>query len=187
MESETIAVFDKKDFRKWLKKNHKKEKKISLILYKKHTGKSSPSHKELMEEAICFGWIDTTVKRIDDNTYMRRFSKRNKNSKWSENTLSYAKKLIEEGKMAPQGLEFYNLGLKRPTHYHGIPKNPDIPKELKESLSKNKKAKDNFEEFSPSTKRMIYRWILNAKQKKTKNKRIELTTNSAKLGKNAFQ
>jgi len=186
MENKSVIVFNKKDFRKWLKRNHKKENKINLILHKKHTGKSSPSHKELMEEAICFGWIDTTVKKINDNKYIRRFSKRNQNSKWSENTLSYAKKLLDEGKMASQGLEFYNLGLKKPTHDHGIPKNPDIPKELKNQLKKNKKAKNNFEKFSPSKKRAIYRWILNAKLKETRDRRIILVINSAKLGKSIF-
>ncbi len=58
-----IYIFDKEDFRKWLSKNHDKENKIGLILHKKHTGKKSPSHHELMEEAICFGWIDTIIKK----------------------------------------------------------------------------------------------------------------------------
>ena len=76
-----------------------------------------------MEEAICFGWIDTTIKRLDEDTYLRHFSRRNKNSKWSDNTLGYAKQLIKEKKMTPIGLEFYKEGLKKPTHDHGIPKN----------------------------------------------------------------
>ena len=63
----SIGAFDRKDFRKWLEKNHLNEKKVNVVLFKKHTGKKSPSHRELMEEAICFGWIDTTVKRIDEN------------------------------------------------------------------------------------------------------------------------
>jgi len=178
----TIIVLSFKDFRKWLTKNHDKENKVSLVLYKKHTGKSSPSHKELMEEAICFGWIDTTVKRFDENKYIRNFSKRNNNSKWSDNTQNYAKELIKQKRMTPTGLKFYKEGLKRPTHDFGIPKNPDIPLELKIGLNKNKKARKNFDSFPASTKKMIYRWILRGKREETKSKRIRITVEKAEIG-----
>lgn len=124
MEAQIITAFNRGDFKKWLKKNHKKEKKVSVIVHKKHTGKPFPTHRELMEEAICYGWIDTTIRRLDEERYIRDFTKRNKNSKWSKNTLSYAKRLIEEGKMSPEGLKFYELGSKKLPHDHGIPKNP---------------------------------------------------------------
>ena len=179
---ETITVFKRSDFRKWLIKNHDKETKVSVIVYKKHTGKSSPSHKELMEEAICFGWIDTTIKRLDEERYVRNFSKRNRNSRWSDNTLRYAKELIEQGKMAPAGLKFYREGLKRPTHDAGIPKNPDMPLELKEALDRDEQAKGNFEGFSASAKRMIYRWILRGKREQTRVKRINVIVERAKIG-----
>jgi uncharacterized protein YdeI (YjbR/CyaY-like superfamily) len=170
-----IEIYDKKDFRKWLSKNHNKEKKVGLILHKKHTGKSSPSHRELMEEAICFGWIDTTIKKLDDERYMRYFCRRTKNSTWSYNTLSYAKQLIKEKRMNPSGLIFYKEGLKKKPLDHGIPKNPDIPEELKRELEKkiNKKIKEKFEKVSPSMKKTYFRWILHAKLPETKKKRID--------------
>lgn len=167
-----INAYDRKDFRNWLKKNHKKESKVAVILHKRHTGKTAPTHRELIEEAICFGWIDTTIKRVDENTFIRHFSKRTKNSRWSDNTLSYAKQLLKDKKLNPQGLEFYKLGLLKPTHDHGIPKNPEMPVELKETLAKDKKAKANFEAFSPSVKRTYYRWILRGKLAPTREKRV---------------
>ena len=173
MDVKSLIAFDRNDFRKWLKKNHDKEKKVAVILYKKHTGKKSPSHRELMEEAICFGWIDTTIKKIDEDKYLRYFSKRSKHSKWSYNTLSYARDLIKSGKMAPIGFKFYKEGAKKPTHDHGIPKNPDMPEELDKALKKEKIARDNFLKFSPSVKRTFYRWILRAKMPETKIKRIK--------------
>lgn len=169
----TITVSKKENFRKWLKKNHKKEHKVALILHKRHTGKSAPSHRELMEEAICYGWIDTTVKGLDENTYIRNFSKRTKNSSWSRNTLGYAKDLIKQGRMQGQGLYFYKLGKARKTHDHEIPDNPDQPLELKKALAKNRKEKKIFDTLPPSTKKMLYRWFLRAKRPETKKKRIK--------------
>ncbi len=175
----TITAYTKEDFRKWLKKNHKKESKVAVVVYKRHTGKPAPTHRELIEEAICYGWIDTTIKRIDEDTFLRHFSKRNKNSSWSDNTLSYARALIKEGRMEEQGLHFYRLGSKKKTHDHGIPKNPSMPAELKQALSKNTKAKKLFEAFPPSTKRMYYRWFLSAKRPETRGKRVKQIVNAA--------
>jgi len=168
----TINVFTIDDFQKWLRESHKKENRVAVIIHKRHTGKSAPTHRELIEEAICYGWIDTTIKRLDDDRFIRHFSKRTKNSSWSKNTLAYAKKLVKEGRMQEQGLHFYELGLKKKTHDHGIPENPDQPLELKEALSKNKKAETVFNTLPPSTKKMLYRWFLHAKRPETRIKRI---------------
>ena len=101
------------EWRKWLKKNHEKEKAVNLIKYKKHTGKPSLTSKEAMHEAICFGWIDTTINRIDKNRYSQKFVKRNKNGRWSANTISYARKLIREERMTPTGLKSFKEGFKK--------------------------------------------------------------------------
>ena len=178
----TITVYAREDFRKWLRKNHKKDSKVAVVLYKRHTGKPAPTHRELMEEAICFGWIDTTIKRIDENKFTRNFSKRNKNSTWSDNTLGYAKQLAQEGKMTDEGMKFYKLGLLKPTHDHGIPKDPSMPPELKTALSKSKKAKENFDAFPPSTKKMFYRWLLRGKLPETRAKRIKSIVIGAREG-----
>lgn len=172
-EPEQFYPKDRDAWRNWLKKNHERKSKVAVIRYKKHTNKPSPSHSELMHEAICFGWIDTTVKRLDEDRYIINFSKRSKNSKWSDNTISYGKMLLAEGKMFPQGIKYYNEGLRKPTHDFGIPKNPEMPEELKIKLNKNKIAKLNFEKLAPSRKKAIYREILKAKLKETRDKRID--------------
>ncbi|MBX4210762.1 YdeI/OmpD-associated family protein [Candidatus Parcubacteria bacterium] len=174
-----IIAYSRNDFRNWLKINHKKENKVAVIVHKRHTGKNAPTHRELIEEAICYGWIDTTIKRIDHDTFLRHFSKRNAKSKWSDNTLKYAKELIREKKMTPEGLKFYKQGLARPTHDHGIPKNPDMPQELKKVLMEHKVAEKNFKKFAPSTKRMLYRWVLRAKLPETRYKRVKQIVQSA--------
>jgi len=178
----TITALTGNDFRKWLVKNNNKENKVSVILFKKRTGRSAPSHKDLIEEAICFGWIDTTIKKLDEERYVRSFTKRNKNSKWSDNTIQYGKDLIRQRKMMPIGLKFYKEGLSKPRHDAGIPKNPDVPTELKLALDKDKKAGKIFNKFSPSIKRMFYRWILSGKLEKTRTKRIKLIVERARVG-----
>lgn len=182
----TITAFGRDDFRKWLQKHHDKETKVCIILHKRHTGKPAPTHHELMEEAICFGWIDTTIKRLDEDKYVRNFCCRNTKSKWSYNTLGYAKKLIKEGRMTPAGLKFYRLGLQRPTHDAGIPKNPKMPVELKKELSNNFVAKKNFIKLPPSSKKMFYRWILHAKLSETRKKRIAFVVKNAVSGKKSL-
>ena len=169
----SIYAKDRTEWRNWLLENHLKESKVNLIKYRKYTGKPSLSAKEAMEEAICFGWIDTTLKKLDDNRYMQRFSKRNKNSKWSVNTLSYGKQLMKEGKMSEAGIDAYKEGLKKKAYDHHIPKNPDSPKDFLNALIKNKKAKENFEKMAPSYRKTYIRRIEFAKRPDTRLKRIK--------------
>jgi uncharacterized protein YdeI (YjbR/CyaY-like superfamily) len=168
-----LKVYSLKDFRNWLLKNHNKENKIGLIIHRKHTGKNSPKPIELMKEAICFGWIDTTLKRLDEDKYIKNFSRRNKNSKWSKNTLSYGKFLIKEKRMTPSGLIFYKEGLKKLPYDKGLSKNPKIPFDLKKEIEKDKKIQSSFKKLAPSYKKMYFRWIIRAKKQDTRKKRIE--------------
>lgn len=162
------------EWRAWLENNHDKEDKIAIINYKKHTKKPSMSHKEAMHEAICFGWIDTTIKRLDDTRYIRNFSRRTDKSRWSSNTLSYAKKMIKKGKMHNSGLKFYKEGLKKPTIDFMTEKNPPAPEDLLSELRKNSSAHKNFNSLAPSYKRNYIRWILRPKTAETRKKRISI-------------
>ena len=177
---------DRKTWRAWLARNHNKEKKVGLISHKKHTGKPFLKHKEAMEEAICFGWIDTTIHRLDEDRFIRYFCRRSKNSKWSVATLSYGKDLIKRGMMTPIGIQFYKEGKKKKAFDHHIPKNPDMPIELKKELSKDTQALNNFNAFAPSYKRMYFRWILHAKLPETQMKRIKIVAQRAREGKKNF-
>ncbi len=182
MEVKSLNISTRTEFRQWLEKNHDKKEKVQLVLYKRHTGKPAPTHRELLEEAICFGWIDTTIKKLDEDRYARFFVRRNANSKWSENTLRYAQQMIAEDKMTPIGLKFYQEGAKKPTHDHGIPKNPTMPCELKQALAQDKSAQTAFAEFPPSKKKMLYRWILSGKRPETRTKRVEKICKAAREG-----
>jgi len=185
METETFLARDLKHWRNWLKKNHLKKEKIILVKYKKHTGKPPIHNKDSMKEALCFGWIDTTAKRINEDKWGITYVKRNKNSKWSRNTLSYGKELLEKGKMSPFGIKMYKEGLAKAPHDQGIPDNPRVPIYFRAVLKKEKTL-ENFKKIAPSYKRTLLRWLLKAKQEKTKKKRMRVIIKSLKKNQKLF-
>jgi len=101
--TKTLYITTRAKWRKWLEKNHNTEKEIWLIYYKKHTGKPRIPYDDAVEEALCFGWIDSIIKRIDEEKYTQNFSPRKQNSVWSDLNKKRVKKLIEEGKITKAG------------------------------------------------------------------------------------
>ncbi len=102
---ETIYVTTRAAFRTWLIKNHKNKNEIWLVQYKKATGKPSIDYVEAVEEAICFGWVDSLVKSIDTERHATRFTPRRPNSNWTEVNKQRARKLMAEGRMTEAGRE----------------------------------------------------------------------------------
>lgn len=92
---------NRRAWRAWLKKNAASEKEIWLVFWKKHTGKTSISHNEAAEEPLCFGWIDSTVRRLDDDRYAQRFSPRRPRTPFSQANKARLRHLIKEGKVTP--------------------------------------------------------------------------------------
>ncbi len=172
-EPKSITPKNLSEWRRWLEKNHLKEDKVILIKYKKHTGRPIISSADAMKEAICFGFIDTTARRVDDERWSVVYVKRNKNSRWSVNTLKYGKELLKAGKMSEFGIKMYKEGLRKKAFDGHIPVNPDMPEELKKELEKNNILIAYLNKFPPSVKRMHYRQILYAKRPDTRKKRID--------------
>ena len=172
---ETLYFTNRKDWRKWLKENFDKKKEIWLIYYKKHSKKPSIPYDDAVEEALCFGWIDSTVKRIDDEKYVQRYSPRNLNSVWSPYNITRVKKMIREGKMTKIGLSKYEYGMK---HNLQAPKTEDkltVPDDLKNALKKEKISEKNFNDLAKSYKIMYIHWINSAKKEETRKRRIDKT------------
>lgn len=183
---ETFIAKNLADWRKWLSKNHIKKDKIILVKYKKHTGKPIIHNHDSMKEAICFGWIDTTARRIDEDKYGITYVKRSKNSKWSKNTLSYGKELLNKGLMSPFGIKMYKEGLAKKPHDEGIPDNPRVPSYLMQEIKKDSVVNQNFKKIAPSYRRTLLRWLLKAKLEETKNKRLKTIIQSLKNNKKLF-
>ena len=151
--NKTLRVTDRDDWRAWLKKNHDSQREVWLIYYKKHTGKPRIPYDDAVEEALCYGWIDSTVKRNDDEKYAQKFTPRNEKSSWSELNKKRARKMMEQGGMTPAGLaKFKQAGEQKNEDKKDIPtkKRLVIPPGLKKALSANKKALENFNNFAPS-------------------------------------
>ena len=102
--SETIYVTTREDLRKWLEENHQSKKEIWLVQYKKAAKKPSINYVQAVEEALCFGWIDSTEKSIDTERYATRFSPRRSKSNWTETNKERARRMIADGKMTEAGL-----------------------------------------------------------------------------------
>ncbi|KPK85198.1 MAG: hypothetical protein AMS27_08075 [Bacteroides sp. SM23_62_1] len=186
---EKLYVVNRYVWHNWLIKNGDSAPGIWLIFYKEHTGKPSLSYDDAVEEALCFGWIDSIIKRIDDEKYVRKFTPRKEKSRWSALNVKRVKKMINTGKMKPRGLELYNYAAKHgllPAPDQAIRKELDIPQFINQSLSKNKIAKDTFKSLAPSHKRQYIGWVMDAKKEETRMRRlkemIQLLSEGKKLG-----
>jgi uncharacterized protein YdeI (YjbR/CyaY-like superfamily) len=176
----TFHAKSQKDWRKWLEKNHDKEKSVWLIIYKKESSVPSIYYPEAVDEALCFGWIDSKPNKRDEESYYQFFAKRNPKSNWSKVNKDKVARLMADGLIAPAGLEAIELAKKTGT-WTALDNvdNLTVPEDMQKMLDKNQEALANWEKFPPSTRRGILEWILNAKQVETRLKRITETVTLA--------
>ena len=142
----TVYCKNRDEWRAWLEQNHAIEKDIWLIYYKKYTKKETVFYSEAVDEALCFGWIDSIVKSIDDQTYMQRYSPRKAKSVWSLVNKNKVKRLLEEKKMTQAGMLTVKWA-KESGEWEKAYSLKDIlemPIELEQALKSNQLAFDNF-------------------------------------------
>ncbi len=168
MTEEKLYLTNREDWRAWLEKNHAKKKEVWLVYYKKATKKPTIPYDDAVEEALCFGWIDGKVRRIDDEKHMQRYTPRNPRSIWAQSNVRRVKKMIKAGKMTEAGMEKFRKRKPELVERKEYP----APKDLISALSKNKGAKKNFEGFSPGCKKQYVWWIEDAKKEETRKRRI---------------
>jgi|SRR3989344_861446 len=174
--TKTLFITDREKWRKWLEDNFQKEKEIWIIIYKIYTGKKSIQYEEAVEEALCFGWIDGVMRRIDDEKYAQRFSPRSSDSVWSLLNKKRALRMIKEGKMIEAGLNTIRSAKKTgkwQTAYSSKIK-PLLPPGLKKVFRQNTLAFKNFNKFSNSQQLSYIYWMLSAKKDETRRKRISI-------------
>ena len=172
----TFHAKTRKEWRRGLEKNNLSEKSVWLIMYKKESNTPSVYYPEAVDEALCFGWIDSKPNKRDDQSYYQFFSKRNPKSNWSKVNKEKVAKLMSQGLMQAEGLRMIEIAKQNGTWtaLEEVDK-LSIPDDLMALFSKNKTAFAHWEQFAPSSKKGILEWILNAKQATTRQKRIEET------------
>lgn len=164
----------RQEWREWLEKNHSSSDGVWLIFYKKASGKPRVGYDEAVGEALCFGWIDSKLKKVNEEYYIQSFTPRRKRSLWSKYNMNRVKKLIDEGLMTPAGLAEYQKALDNPKLVYDNRNDavPDIPEDLMDALILNPEAHRNFMNFSPSNRRIYIFWLNSAKREETRKNRI---------------
>ena len=184
----TFYAPNRQAWREWLLENHAKEANIWLILYKKDSKTPSITYSEAVDEAICFGWIDSTVKKRDEQSRVQYFTKRKPKSTWSRVNKEKVDKLTEAGLIHESGQAVIDFA-KQTGSWNALDdvENLILPEDLKEALEANITAKGYFEAFPRSAKRMILNWLQTAKQTATRQKRISKIITSAERNERATQ
>jgi len=182
----TLLVQTLKEWRAWLEKHHASEPEIWLVFHKQHTGIPSIEYKDSLDEALCYGWVDSLIKRLDDDRFARKFTPRKPDSRWSEvNRKRYAG-LKALGRLKPPGIA-------RAPGARGSapkPKRVELPAKLPSyievALRKHPVARRNYNALSPAHQRRYFAWIASAKREETRMKRLDeairMLTRGVELG-----
>jgi len=182
----TLDVENRTEWRDWLAEHHNNEAEIWLVYYKKGTGIATIDYEASVQEALCFGWVDSIIKKIDDTKYARKFTPRKDDSKWSPSNIKRVNKLLKEGLMTEVGLQKVEAAkqsgkwddpIQRPELSYAI--HPEFARALKD----NKQAQETFENLAPTYQKQYLGWIEVAKRAETREKRIKESIQLLERGK----
>jgi uncharacterized protein YdeI (YjbR/CyaY-like superfamily) len=155
-EGKLLYIASRGEWREWLEQHYKTEKEVWLVYFKKQTGKPRIVYNDAVEEALCFGWIDSTVKSVDEDSFAQRFSVRNLKAPYSQANEERLKRLIQQGKVIDDVLsKLPDLGEDQ----------FEIPPDILEAIKARPKAWDNFQRFSPSYIRIRIAFIAGARSR----------------------
>lgn len=180
---ETFYPRNRQEWRAWLEENHDKKQNIWLIYYKQKSKIPTVSYSDAVDEALCFGWIDSKAKSIDEVKFMQFFSKRKEKSVWSKINKEKIESLINSGLMAPAG--FAIIEKAKANGSWAILDEVEaliIPPDLEEAFSQKLDAKTYFQSLSRTDQRNILQWLVLAKRPETRQKRIDEIVDLAELG-----
>jgi uncharacterized protein YdeI (YjbR/CyaY-like superfamily) len=171
--TQTFTAPDRASWHKWLAEHGNKESEVWLIYFKAGTGKPSISYNDSLEEALCFGWVDSIIQKIDEEKYARKFTPRKAGSKWSELNKHLVAKLVQEGRMTEAGLAKMDFPLHEAQTSRPKRSELSLPDWLKAGLMTSPKAWENFSTLAPSHRRNYIGWISDAKRAETRQRRIQ--------------
>jgi uncharacterized protein YdeI (YjbR/CyaY-like superfamily) len=166
-----LEVESRPAWRRWLQRHHASSTGVWLVFHKQHTGVESIDYDDSVREALCFGWIDSLVKRLDEDRFARKFTPRKPGSAWSESNLKRWAELDAAGALAPAGRAASPEGARvaKPPSRFELRELPDY---IAAALARDRKAKTFFEGLPPGEKRRLVGWIDTAKKSETKTRRL---------------
>jgi uncharacterized protein YdeI (YjbR/CyaY-like superfamily) len=182
-----LHVTSRDDWRAWLADHYQSETEVWLLYYKKHTGRLRIPYEHAVEVALCFGWIDSIVKRVDDETFAQKFTPRRDHTNWSALNKQRVRKLIQEGRMTDAGLAKIDLAiLDEKAAAKPSKRDLAVPRFVKQALMASPKAWEYFRKLAPSYRRNCVAWIMDAKKEETRERRLRevvaLLEKNKKLG-----
>jgi uncharacterized protein YdeI (YjbR/CyaY-like superfamily) len=180
-----LYIKTRDEWREWLSEHHNTESEVWLVFFKKETGRPSVEYECSVEEALCFGWIDSIIKKIDAEKYARKFTPRKPDSKWSKLNKKRVAKVMKEGRMTEHGLAKIEAAKKSGLwDQNDRPEvSLEMPDKLGKALAENKKAKSFFDQLAPSYQKQYILWIQVAQREETKDKRVEESIHLLEQGK----
>jgi uncharacterized protein YdeI (YjbR/CyaY-like superfamily) len=180
---ELVEVPDRVAWRRWLEERHEQREAIWLVFHKKSSDGASPSYEEAVEEALCFGWIDSTVKRLDERRNLQLFAPRKPRGTWSQSNKERVVRLEREGLLAPAGIAAIERA-KANGSWTALDaaERLEEPPDLADALDANTAAREHWNGFSPSSRKSILWWVTSAKRPETRAKRVETTVRMAAKG-----
>jgi uncharacterized protein YdeI (YjbR/CyaY-like superfamily) len=183
--SNSFTPTDQDDWRKWLEKNHDHEKEVWLVYFRPLSGRTNIDYEASVEEALCFGWIDSIIQKMDEEKYARKFNPRRLDSKWSESNKRRVVKLIREGRMTEAGMSRVTFDIKQVNDDRPKPKHPpvEMPGKIEKALKSRPKLWEAFQKILPSHKRNYILWLSDAKKPETFERRLKLLVEEVMAGK----
>lgn len=182
--SDDVRFFEtKSELRIWFEKNHEKLDEQWIGFWKKGTGKPSVTWPEVVDVALCFGWIDGIVKKIDAESYRQRLTPRRPRSIWSSINIKRVGELIELGEMTPAGLAAFEKREESRSAIYTYEQDPvELSDEFAAKFKQNKKAWEFFEAQPPGYQRLAKFWVMTAKQEATRLRRIDKLISDSEAG-----
>jgi uncharacterized protein YdeI (YjbR/CyaY-like superfamily) len=175
-EIERVRVGSIEEWKEWLKAHHMQVEGIWLVFQKKGSGPVPFDYPEALDEALCYGWVDSLVRALNDKEYMRKFNPRKETSTWSELNKKRVKRLISEGRMTPFGMEKINAARKNGMWEKKVQPpeiNDELPGALLRAFADHPAARDNYFRMSRSQQKDYNIWINMARRAETVIRRTE--------------
>jgi len=175
------------DWRTWLEQNHDREQEVWLVYLKAGRGQTNIDYESSVEEALCFGWVDSIIQKIDEEKYVRKFNPRRMDSKWSETNKRRVIKVIHEGRMTEAGMAKVTFDVNEvdTRTREPKPKRPAVqmPEKMEQVLKSRPRLWEAFQNLSPSYRRNYILWLSDAKKPETFERRLQMLIEEVLAGK----